>query len=78
MGPMVPLVESFTIREPVDACILYRLVGGCMHRMNQTESEYSIHGKGFHRASLSQIGPVVLEVGITRYLLRMRTIGHVT
>ena len=34
----------------------------CMHDMNQTEAEYSRHGKGSQRASLSQIGPVVLEV----------------
>ena len=34
----------------------------CMHGMNQTETEYSGHGKGPQRASLSQIGPVVLEV----------------
>ena len=49
-----------------------------MHGMNQTEAEYSRHGKRSQRASLSQIGPVVLDVGITRYLLRMRIIGHVT
>ena len=34
----------------------------CMHGMNQTEAEYSRHGKRSQRASLSQIGPVVLEV----------------
>ena len=34
----------------------------CMHGMNQTETEYSRHGKRSQRASLSQIGPVVLEV----------------
>ena len=33
----------------------------CMHGMNQTEAEYSRHGKRSQRASLSQIGPVVLE-----------------
>ena len=41
----------------------------CMHGMNQTEGEYSRHGKRSQRASLSQIGPVVLDVPITRYLL---------
>ena len=34
----------------------------CMHGMNQTEAEYSRHGKRSQRASLSQIGPVVLDV----------------
>ena len=34
----------------------------CMHGMNQTEAEYSKHGKRSQRASLSQIGSVVLEV----------------
>ena len=34
----------------------------CMHGMNQTEAEYSRHGKRSQRASLSQIGPGVLEV----------------
>ena len=34
----------------------------CMHGMDQTEAEYSRHGKRSQRASLSQIGPVVLEV----------------
>ena len=34
----------------------------CMHGMNQTEAEYSRHGKRSQRASLRQIGPVVLEV----------------
>ena len=34
----------------------------CMHGMNQTGAEYSRHGKKSQRASLSQIGPVVLEV----------------
>ena len=34
----------------------------CMHGMNQTEAEYSRHGKRSQRASLSQISPVVLEV----------------
>ena len=34
----------------------------CIHGMNQTEAEYSKHGKRSQRASLSQIGPVVLEV----------------
>ena len=34
----------------------------CMHGMNQTEAEYSRHGKRSQRANLSQIGPVVLEV----------------
>ena len=34
----------------------------CMHGMNQTETVYSRHGKRSHRASLSQIGPVVMEV----------------
>ena len=34
----------------------------CMHGMNQTEAEYSRHIKRSQRASLSQIGPVVLEV----------------
>ena len=33
-----------------------------MHGMNQTEAEYSRHGKRSQRATLSQIGPVVLEV----------------
>ena len=32
------------------------------HGMNQTEAEYSGHGKRSQRARLSQIGPVVLEV----------------
>ena len=32
----------------------------CMHGMKQTEAEYI--GKSSQRASLSQIGPVVLEV----------------
>ena len=50
----------------------------CMHGMNQTEAEYSKHGKRSQRASLSQIGPVVPIGGVTRHLLRMRTIGHVT
>ena len=51
----------------------------CMHDMNQTEAEYSRHGKRSQRASLSQIGPDPSSIGgITGYLLRMRTIGHVT
>ena len=33
-----------------------------MHGMNQTEAEYSRHGKRSQRASLSQFAPVVLEV----------------
>ena len=49
----------------------------CMHGMNQTEAEYSRHGKRSQRASLSQIGPSSIG-GITRYILRMRTLGHVT
>ena len=67
-------VASFTKNKPPKAIITSK----CMHGMNQTEAEYSRHGKRSQRASLSQIGPVVLEVGITRYLLRMHTIGHVT
>ena len=48
-----------------------------MHGMNQTEAEYSRHGKRSPKSKFepnrsSSIG------GITRYLLRMRTIGHVT
>ena len=39
-----------------------KLTSKCMHGMNQTETEYSRHDKGSQRASLSQIGPVVLEV----------------
>ena len=39
-----------------------QLTSKCMHGMNQTEAEYSRHGKRSQRASLSQIGPVVLEV----------------
>ena len=38
------------------------LTSKCMHGMNQTEAEYSRHGKRSQKASLSQIGPVVLEV----------------
>ena len=34
----------------------------CMHGMSQMEAEYSRHGKWSQRASLSQIGPVGLEV----------------
>ena len=33
-----------------------------MHSMNQSEAEYPRHGKRSERASMSQIGPVVLEV----------------
>ena len=40
---------------------LIRYTSKCMHGMNQTEAEYSRHGKRSQRASLSQIGPVVLE-----------------
>ena len=50
----------------------------CMHGMNQTETEYPRHSKRSQTASLSQIGPLVLDIGITRYLLRMRKIAHVT
>ena len=38
-----------------------RYTSKCMHCMNQTEAEYFRHGKRSQRASLSQIGPVVLE-----------------
>ena len=41
--------------------ILWITTSKCMHGMNQTEAEYSRHGKRSQRASLSQIGPVVLE-----------------
>ena len=40
----------------------------CMHGTNQTEAEYSRHGKRSQRASLSQIGPVVLEVGESTHI----------
>ena len=39
-----------------------RCTSKCIHGMNQTEVEYSRHGKRSQRATLSQIGPVVLEV----------------
>ena len=73
------MICSWDIRDlwPATHQISIYFTSKCMHGMNQTEAEYSRHGKRSQRASLSQIGPVVLEV-ITRYLLRMRTIGHVT
>ena len=40
----------------------FRYTSKCMHGMNQTEAEYSRHGKRSQRASLSQIGPVVLDL----------------
>ena len=44
-------------------CVFHRIcTSKCMHGMNQSEAEYSKPGKRSQRASLSQIGPVVLEV----------------
>ena len=44
------------------AALISKIISKCMHGMNQTEAEYSSHGKRSQRASLSQIDPVVLEV----------------
>ena len=41
---------------------LCRRTSKCMHDMNQTEAEYLRHSKRSQTASLSQIGPVVLEI----------------
>ena len=46
----------------ISSFALIKTTSKCMHGMNQTEAEYSRHGKRSQRASLSQIGPVVLEV----------------
>ena len=50
----------------------------CMHGMNQTEDEYPRHSKRSQTASLSQISPVPSIGDITRYLLHMRRICHLT
>ena len=42
-----------------------------MHDMNQTEAEYLRHSKRSQTASLSQIGPVVLNTRIQDIYLRM-------
>ena len=56
------LQESFRAARNARACRKEIRTSKCMHGMNQTEAEYSRHGKRSQRASLSQIGPVVLEV----------------
>ena len=58
------LIKNHTQTNPSQPFCL-ELVGftsKCMHGMNQTEAQYSGHGKRSQRATLSQIGPVVLEV----------------
>ena len=50
----------------------------CMHGMNQTEAEYPRHSKRSQTASLSQISPVPSTGDITRYLLHVRRICHLT
>ena len=49
------------IRFIIVNVIAFSHTSKCMHGMNQTEAEYSRRGKRSQRASLSQIGPVVLE-----------------
>ena len=53
--------------------------GKCMHGMNQTDAEYSKveTWQEIPKSKLEPNRPSSIE-GITRYLLRMRTIGHVT
>ena len=59
---MVVFSAPFAATDSVTATYGHMYTSKCMHGMNQTEIEYSRHGKGSQRASLSQIGPVVLEV----------------
>ena len=50
------------IQNEVDIAIIVLITSKCMHGMNQTEAEYPRHSKRSQTASLSQIGPVVLEI----------------
>ena len=65
-GVFMTHVIMFTLLHVTDTVthliLSYNPTSKCMHGMNQTEAEYSRHGKRSQRASLSQIGPVVLEV----------------
>ena len=54
-----------------------RYTSKCMHCMNQTEAEYFRHGKRSQKSKFEPNRPSSIG-GIARYLLRMRTIGHVT
>ena len=56
-----PLFFPFVIADNLILLSIFSSTSKCMHGMNQTEAEYSRHGKRSQRASLSQIGPVVLE-----------------
>ena len=66
--PNLPYVTRNTIYNAMSC------TSKCMHGMNQTEAEYwqEIPKSKFEPNRASSIG------GITRYILRMRTIGHVT
>ena len=50
------------MRQTLFVRIVFFYTSKCMHGMNQTEAEYPRHSKRSQTASLSQIGPVVLEI----------------